>query len=195
MASSSSLDSETSLQSKALVIGDNLYPYCVAPDDGKRLRETGSICPGSSLKQSHTKKAFEWVHQINCMCSRRYFTTAACQLGIKRLLEKPNLQIPQTIGLPFELWLVQQAKLVQHLCYRARKTVGSASRFRRYRQSRTMDWAETIPMEARHGLGIVEEEGEDGNTHTHTHTYKEREREREIYIFFLASEHVYMYIL
>ena len=153
MASSSSLDSDKkSLESKALVIADNLYRSCVAPDAGKRLRETGSISPGSSLKQSNTNSAFRWVNEIGCRSSPRFFTEAACQLGIKKLLEKPGVEIPAVVGLPFELWLTQQARIVQHLCQRARKTVGSALRFQRIRQSRTMDWAETLPMQASYCL-------------------------------------------
>jgi hypothetical protein len=153
MASSSSLDSDKkSLESKALVIADNLYRSCVAPDAGKRLRETGSISPGSSLKQSNTNSAFRWVNEIDCRSSPRFFTEAACQLGIKKLLEKPGVEIPAVVGLPFELWLTQQARIVQHLCQRARKTVGSALRFQRIRQSRTMDWAETLPMQASYCL-------------------------------------------
>ena len=149
MASSSSLDSDNiNLELKALVIADNLYKSCVVADAGKRLRETGSISPGSSLKQTNTNFAFRWVNEVDCRCSRRYFTQAACQLGIKKLLEKPGVQIPAVVGLPFELWPTQQARIVQHLCQRARKTVGSSMRFQRYRQARTMDWAETIPMQA-----------------------------------------------
>lgn len=138
-----------SLESKALVIADNLYRACVAPDSGRRLRESGCISPGSSLKQTRTSQAFEWVNQLNIKSASRYFTLAACEHGIKKLLERPGVVIPSVVGLPFELWLVQQARLVQHLCQRARKTIGSRLRFARLRQSRTMDWTETLAFEAR----------------------------------------------
>lgn len=142
-----------SLESKALVIADNLYRACVAPDSGKRLRESGSISPGSSLKQVRTSQAFQWVNHLKIASASRYFTLAACELGIKKLLEKLGVVIPAVVGLPFELWLVQQARVVQHLCQRARKTIGSRLRFARLRQSRTMDWTETLALEAQGLLG------------------------------------------
>ena len=38
------------LDGKAMWIANMLFEHCIEPDGGKRLRETGSIAPGSSLK-------------------------------------------------------------------------------------------------------------------------------------------------
>ena len=56
----------------------------------------------------------------------------------------------QLLVSPLRLWLTQQARIVQHLCQRARKTVGSASRFQRIRQSRT--WTGLKPFQCRQAI-------------------------------------------
>ena len=137
-----------SLESKAIVIAENIYRTCVAPDSGQRLRETGVIPPGTNLKQTRTSRAFSWVNDIDVSCTRRFFTLAACQRGIEKLLEKPGVQVPVVHGIPHQLWLMQQTRLVQYLCQRARKTVGSSLRFPLLQQSRVMDWQDTLPLEA-----------------------------------------------
>lgn len=143
------------LIAKAALIADHLYRSCVAPDGGQRLRESGTIPPGTSLKQNKTRKAFEWVTELKAACANRYFTLAACQLAIEMMLKKPGVRIPH-VGLPHNLWLVQQARLIKHLCRRARKSVGSRLRFTRLRQSRTMDWQQTVPMDGDYQDGWFE---------------------------------------
>lgn len=138
---------EVGMVSKAIWISENLYKYCIAPDNGKRVRETGSISPATSLKNQRAKEAFSWAGSVQ-QC-KRFFTEAAVRLGVSMLLEKKNVKIPIVGGLSTELWLQQQTKLVLHLCQRARKNFGSQYRFPAYRQSCTMDWQDTIPMEAR----------------------------------------------
>ena len=71
------------------------------------------------------------------------------RLAISRLLTRENLTIPFVSGLPFELWLERQSKHILHLCQRSRKNCSAQYRFQSYRQkSWTMDWADTVPMEA-----------------------------------------------
>ena len=132
---------------KSRYIAESLYRFCVVPDDGKRLRETGSVSPSSTLKCRAAKAAFEWASSVPH--KKKYFTLAACREAIQLLAKKPDVHIPQVVGLPLELWLEQQAKIVLHLCQRSRKNSGSALRFQSYRQSCSMDWVETVPYEAR----------------------------------------------
>jgi len=133
-----------SVGSKAIWIADMLYKYCIAPDNGKRVRETGSISPASCLKNGRARLAFSWAASV--AFSKRYFTEVAVRKALLKLIEMEGVRIPLGGGLPFELWLQQQTRSVLHLCQRARKNFGSS-----LRQSRSMDWQETLPMEANLG--------------------------------------------
>lgn len=139
---------EVGMVSKAIWISENLYKYCIAPDNGKRVRETGSISPATCLKNQRARDAFGWAGSVQ-QC-KRFFTEAAVRLGISKLLEKTDVKIPIVGGLSTELWLQQQTKLVLHLCKRARKNIAAQYRFPAYRQSSIMDWQDTLPMEARY---------------------------------------------
>lgn len=133
-----------SVGSKAIWIADMLYKNCIAPDNGKRVRETGSISPASCLKNGRARLAFSWAASV--AFSKRYFTEVAVRKALLKLIEMEGVRIPLGAGLPFELWLQQQTRSVLHLCQRARKNFGSS-----LRQSRSMDWQETLPMEANLG--------------------------------------------
>ena len=137
---------ERGLESKANTIAANLFKYCIEPDGGKRVRETGSISPASTLKNRKAREAFSWANLLN-RSKTRYFTQAGVRLGIMKLLENYDVQVPIVPGLPFELWLTQQSKVILHMCKRARKNSLASLRFLGYRQS-SMDWTDTIPMEA-----------------------------------------------
>lgn len=134
------------LMAKAKFIADCLYKTCVAMDDGKRLRETGSISPAQSLKSLNARRAFEWAS--NVASQSRFYTMAACRLAVDLLLSYPNVEVPILATIPKDMWVQQQGKIVLHLCQRARRNSGSASlRFPAYRQSRSMDWEETQLMQ------------------------------------------------
>ena len=55
---------------------------------------------------------------------------------------KDEVKIPFS-GLPMDMWVEAQAKLVMHLAQRSRNNSGSSLRFLCYRQSSIMDWEET----------------------------------------------------
>lgn len=135
-----------SILSKARVIADALYEHCFLPDNGKRIRESGTIPPASTLKNKSCRAAFRWAGKIKH--KKKYFTLSAVRKGIQRFLKMEGVEIPTVAGLPHELWLEQQSKLVVHLCQRTRKNVCSALRFPAYRQACIMDWQETIPIQA-----------------------------------------------
>jgi len=135
-----------SLFAKACFIADNLFETCVLVDNGKRLRETGSVAPATTLKAVVARKAFEWAGRVTEQ--RKFFTLASCRLAIKLLVERKGVQYPQIPSLPFESWVEQQARIICHLCQRCRRNSGSVLRFAGYKQSQlTMDWAETVPLE------------------------------------------------
>ncbi len=135
-----------SLISKALWICENLYKNCVAPDDGKRIRETGAIAPAGTLKNSRARSAFLWASEVGF--NKRFFTEASVRLGILKLVEKEGVSIPCHVGIPYELWLQRETKTVLHLCQRSRRNFGAQLRFPAYRQLKSMDFMETLPMEA-----------------------------------------------
>lgn len=95
-----------------------LYKNCIAPDNGKRVRETGSISPASCLKNGRARLAFSWAASV--AFSKRYFTEVAVRKALLKLIEMEGVRIPLGAGLPFELWLQQQTRSVLHLCQRAR---------------------------------------------------------------------------
>lgn len=133
------------LYSKAGFIAENLYKFCFIPDGGKRIRETGSIAPGLTLKSKRTRAAFQWAAGVKH--KSRFFTLAALRSGVKRLTKMEGVIIP-TVGVPFDFWVECQAKSLKHLCARARKNSGSTMRFAAYHQSSfgMTDWQETLPM-------------------------------------------------
>lgn len=133
------------LYSKAGFIAENLYKFCFIPDGGKRIRETGSIAPGLTLKSKGTRVAFQWAAGVKH--KSRFFTLAALRSGVKRLTKMEGVIIP-TVGVPFDFWVECQAKNLKHLCARARKNSGSTMRFAAYHQSSfgMTDWQETLPM-------------------------------------------------
>ena len=136
----------TDVVSRANYIAESLYQTCVWPDKGVRLRETGAISPSSTLKNVKTRKAFEWAGTVQH--NKKFFTRAACRMAVSRLLSMPDVQIPSVQGLTREIWEEQQTKVVAHLCRRSRKNFGSSLRFPAYKQLCTMDWEETLPLEA-----------------------------------------------
>lgn len=142
------------LEQKAALIAENLYKHCVVPDGGIRLRETGAISPASCLKSKRARKAFKWVNGASVPFQQRFFTLAAVRRAIQKLLKYHGVMIPIIPRLPQELWVEQQARLLLHLCQRARKNVGSSLRFSAYRQKAMADWQPTIPLEARE-TGII----------------------------------------
>ena len=153
VASSSAL----SLFAKACFIADNLFQTCVLVDNGKRLRETGSVAPATTLKAVVARKAFEWAGRVTQQ--RKFFTLASCRLAIKLLVDRKGVQYPQIPSLPYDCWVEQQAKIVCHLCQRCRRNSGSVMRFAGYKQSQlTMDWAETVPLEVGyHSVNVMYE--------------------------------------
>ena len=64
------------------------------------------------------------------------------------LLLKPHVAVP-LVGLPHDLWVESQAKVVKRLAQRARRNLLGSLRFLAYQQSKTMDWEETMPLEER----------------------------------------------
>ena len=133
------------LLAKAAFIADNLYQTCVVPDGGQRLRETGAISPATSLKNVRARRAFEWASHVSYQA--KFFTLAACRLGVQQLLRYQNVDVLATT--PKDTWVEQQAKLVMQLCARSRKNCGSARlRTLSYRQAGLMDWDQTMPLQA-----------------------------------------------
>ena len=63
---------EVDLVSKGNFIAENLFKFCVAPDSGKRLRETGVVAPATTLKNKCARSAFEWAASVSQ--EKKYFT-------------------------------------------------------------------------------------------------------------------------
>ncbi len=129
-----------SLGAKAVFIAENLYRHCVLPDAGQRLNKTASISPATSLKHKAAREAFSWAARVGGQ--KKFFTLAACRRAVGLLLNKDEVKIPFS-GLPMDMWVEAQAKLVMHLAQRSRINSGSSLRFLCYRQSSIMDWEET----------------------------------------------------
>ena len=132
------------LDRKSIFIAEKLFKHCISPNGGKRLRETGSISPGTSLKHGGARKAFSWCNFVPK--ETRFFTLASIRMAIKRLLVTQQLQPPCVAGLSFEIWLENQAKCILHLCQRSRKNCSAQFRFASYNQKRLMDFQDTMPM-------------------------------------------------
>lgn len=135
------------LWAKATFIAESLYKSCVVGDGGKRLRDTGAISPSTTLKSVAGRNAFAWASKVKT--SSRFYTLAACRLAMQMLLKYPNVKIPIVGSDSLDLWVETQGKVVMHLCKRARKNSGSSQRLAR---KKSMDWDETLPMEAWGGV-------------------------------------------
>ena len=105
---------------KARHIAAQLHLACVRPDQGERVRKTGSIAPKSSLKFLCCRQAFAWCGAVH---EPRYFTRSAVKRALERLLDHYNVEVPlcPTDGLTRADWLKKQSKKIQHLCKRAVK--------------------------------------------------------------------------
>ena len=136
------------LAAKGLFIAESLYRTCVIQDGGARLRKTGAVSPGTSLKHVAAKTAFKWASHVGER--KKFFTLAACRKGIQMLLSMPGVEIPFS-GMSRGMWIESQAKIVMRLAQRARKNCGASLRFLTYHQSKIMDWEETQPIEDRGG--------------------------------------------
>ena len=128
------------LGAKAVFIAENLYRHCVLPDGGQRLNKTASISPATSLKHKAAREAFSWAARVGS--KKKFFTLAACRKAVRILLSKDDVNVPFS-GLPMDMWVEAQAKLIMHLAQRSRINSGSSLRFLCYRQSTIMDWEET----------------------------------------------------
>ena len=108
-------------------IATKLYETCVLPDDGLRLRKTGSISPSTSLKTRACKDAFRWAGDVG---GKRFFTLKACRLAVAKLLQLPGVEVPLVGGLTRAAWVEQQAKYVLYFSQRARKNSLAVQRAR-----------------------------------------------------------------
>ena len=133
------------LRAKSQFIADSLYINCVLPDSGERLKRTAAISPASNLKCIAARKAFVWANYVGE--KKKFFTMAACREAIKLLLGKDGVEVP-FVGLSRDMWIESQAKVIMHLAQRSRMNCGSSLRFVTYRQSKLMDWQDTLPLEA-----------------------------------------------
>ena len=108
----------SNILAKAAWIADQLYAHVVLPDDGLRLRRTGSISPSTTLKTEDGKSAFAWACDVG---GKRFFTRKACKMALERLLEMPGVTIPLVGGITRATWVEQQATILMHFSQRARK--------------------------------------------------------------------------
>lgn len=139
------------LRAKGEFIADSLYKHCILPGDGRRLKQTASISPGTSLKHRQARDCFAWANRVGE--NKKFFTLAACREGVRLLLEKPMVEVPFS-GMSRDMWIQSQAKVIMHLCQRSRINCGSSFRFMRYQQSKIMDWEDTLPLQAGPALNI-----------------------------------------
>ena len=110
---------QMSLQGKVRAIALNLHKHCVEPDQGERLRKTGSLSPKGSLRFKAGRQAFKWCERIH---EPRYFTKTAVKGALKLLLDKYEVEVPFGESERARAqWLMQQSRVVQHLCKRAVK--------------------------------------------------------------------------
>lgn len=134
------------LLEKGAFIADSIYRHCFLPDSGARLKRTAAISPGTSLKVVAARKAFKWAAKVGG--GKKFFTLAACRKGVQLFLEKPHVEVSFT-GLPRHLWVESQAKVIMRLAQRSRINSSAIFRFRGYKQSKLMDWDQTLPLEDR----------------------------------------------
>ena len=113
---------------KATWIAHQLYKHCVLPDDGLRLRKTGSVSPSTSLKTQSGKDAYRWAGAVG---GKRVFTLKACRMALVQLLQMPGVDVPLVGGLTRDQWVAQQAKYVMYFSQRARKNTLAVERERR----------------------------------------------------------------
>lgn len=132
------------LHAKGAYIARCLYQTCIRPDGGERFRRTGSLSPATSLKQKKGRKAFEWASDVGG--GKKFYTLAACRLAVEMLLEDKQLVVP-LVGLSHHTWVESQARTVMRLAQRSRKNSGASLRFLGYRQSKLMDWQETLELD------------------------------------------------
>lgn len=133
------------LLAKGVFIAESLYKHCFLPDQGARIKKTGSLSPGTSLKSKDARASFQWAADVGL--GKKFFTMAACRKGVQLFLSKPGVQIP-FCGLPANIWVEAQSKHVMRLAQRARRNCGASLRFRAYNQAKLMDFQETLPLEA-----------------------------------------------
>ena len=141
---------EALLVAKANFIAEKLFQHCVVPDSGKRLRETGSISPASTLKNKEARAAFEWAATVNTQ-KKNISPLLRVEWLLEKLFQMKGVDIPVVPHLPVDMWVEIQAKTICHLCQRCRRNSGSQLRFRGYRQRCSMDFQETLPLEVGSG--------------------------------------------
>ena len=115
------------LQTKVRYIARELYRTCVEPDQGARVRGTGSLSPKLTLRYRKGKEAFEWCRRVH---EPRYFTRTAVKGALNCLLDHYKVEVPlcELEGLTRKEWIRRQTKAVQHLCKRAVKNAFAKSR-------------------------------------------------------------------
>ena len=55
----------TPFASKVRYIAQELYRTCVEPDEGARVKATGSLSPKGTLKHKESKRVFAWSGEIH----------------------------------------------------------------------------------------------------------------------------------
>lgn len=117
---------------KSTWIADQLYAHVVLPDNGLRLRRTGSISPSTSLKTRDAKSAFAWAGGVG---GKKFITLKACKMALARLFGMPGVEVPLVGGITRASWVEQQSKILLHFLQRARKNSLAIGRGPRRRKS------------------------------------------------------------
>ena len=134
-----------SFDEKALFVADQIYRFCIAPDGGQFLRQTGTIAPGGSLKMTKAREAFRWCQGEEI--KGRYFTLRLCEKAVSMLVAQKRIEVPALPGLCQTFWLTEQSRRLHYLCCRSKKNrLPCSNPSSKEAKTEAMDDAETQPM-------------------------------------------------
>ena len=102
---------------KAQLICDHLYSQL----DEEHLRRTGRVTKVFHFRSAKNRKLFRWVQDVH---NNRFFTRRAVSESLRLMFKTHDeLQLPEVPGLSFKAWLDQEAKLLQALLQKARRSL------------------------------------------------------------------------
>ena len=104
-------------RSKARVICDNLYQQL----DEEHLLKTGRITRVHHFRTQKNRESFRWVFSVH---NNRFFTLRAVTEALRLMFkEHKHLRLPDVPGLKFSEWCQKEAKTLQQLLCKARRSI------------------------------------------------------------------------
>ena len=120
----------------------------IMPDGGRYLAQTGSFLDSKSFRTGRNKEIFKVIlaaavdeFDAEREAKTRFWSRALIKDALANLIEKHELTLPKLPGFNWKAWLNSQTGVIHMLCKRAQRN-------QKHVAKKTMDTAETVPMEA-----------------------------------------------